>query len=38
VAKNFGKGPGFGVGIALLSFIFLPVLGFSDVQYQGSAT
>jgi hypothetical protein len=38
LAKNFGKGAGFGVGIALLSFIFLPVLGFSDAQYQGKAT
>jgi hypothetical protein len=38
VAKHFGKGAGFGVGIALLSFIFLPVLGFSDAQYQGPAT
>jgi Family of unknown function (DUF5684) len=38
VAKNFGKGAGFGIGIALLSFIFLPVLGFSDATYQGPAT
>lgn len=37
LAKKFGKGAGFGIGIALLSFIFLPVLGFSDAQYQGSA-
>ncbi|MEO7724121.1 MAG: DUF5684 domain-containing protein [Chthoniobacterales bacterium] len=37
LAKNFGKGAGFGIGIALLSFIFLPVLGFGDAQYQGAA-
>ena len=37
VAKNFGKGAGFGIGIALLSFIFLPVLGFSDATYQAPA-
>lgn len=34
VAKNFGKGPGFGVGLALLGFIFFPILGFGDAQYQ----
>ena len=38
VAKNFGKGAGFGIGIAFLSFIFLPILGFGDAQYQGPAT
>ena len=37
LAKKFGKGAGFGIGIALLGFIFLPVLGFSDAQYQGAA-
>jgi hypothetical protein len=37
LAKKFGKGAGFGIGIALLSFIFLPVLGFGDAQYQGTA-
>ncbi|MCC6970734.1 MAG: hypothetical protein IT434_10985 [Phycisphaerales bacterium] len=35
IAKAFGKGTGFGVGLALLPFIFFPVLGFSDAQYQG---
>ena len=34
VAKNFGKGPGFGIGLALLSPIFFPILGFSDARYQ----
>ncbi|HEV8604654.1 MAG TPA: DUF5684 domain-containing protein [Tepidisphaeraceae bacterium] len=33
VAKNFGKGAGFGVGLALLGFIFYPILGFSDARY-----
>jgi hypothetical protein len=36
VAKNFGKGAGFGVGLALLGFIFYPILGFGDAQYQGA--
>lgn len=34
VAKNFGKGTGFGVGLALLGFVFWPILGFGDAQYQ----
>jgi hypothetical protein len=37
VAKNFGKGAGFGVGLAFLPFIFYPILGFSDARYQPSA-
>jgi Family of unknown function (DUF5684) len=36
VAKNFGKGAGFGVGLALLGFIFYPILGFGSAQYQGA--
>lgn len=36
VAKNFGQTTGFGVGLALLGFIFYPVLGFGDYQYQGA--
>jgi len=35
MAKSFGKGAGFGVGIAFLGFIFLPILGFGSAQYQG---
>lgn len=34
VAKNFGKGAGFGVGLVLLGFIFFPILGFGDAQYR----
>ena len=34
VAKNFGKDPAYGVGLALLPFIFFPLLGFSDARYQ----
>jgi hypothetical protein len=34
VAKNFGKGAGFGIGLALLGFIFYPILGFGDAKYQ----
>lgn len=36
VAKQFGKGEGFGIGLGLLGFIFYPILGFGDAQYQGS--
>lgn len=35
LAKSFGKGAGFGLGLALLGFIFYPILGFGDAQYQG---
>jgi hypothetical protein len=35
LAKSFGKGAGFGWGIALLGIIFLPILGFGSAQYQG---
>jgi hypothetical protein len=35
LAKSFGKGAGFGIGIALLGIIFLPILGFGSAQYQG---
>jgi len=38
VAKRFGKGAGFGVGLALLGFIFFPILGFGDAQYQAPST
>jgi len=33
LAKAFGKGTGFGVGLALLAFIFYPILGFGDAKY-----
>ncbi len=35
VAKNFGKGTGFLLGMIFLPFIFYPILGFGDSQYQG---
>jgi len=35
VAKAFGKGAGFGIGLAFLGFIFYPILGFGDARYQG---
>ena len=34
VAKNFGKGTGFGLGLAFLGPIFYPILGFGDAQYN----
>ena len=37
LAKSFGKGSGFGVGIWLLGFIFVPVLGFGSATYSGPA-
>ena len=35
MAKSFGKGTGFGVGLALLAPIFYPILGFGDARYLG---
>jgi uncharacterized membrane protein YhaH (DUF805 family) len=35
LAKSFGKGAGFGIGLALLGMIFFPILGFGSAQYQG---
>ena len=36
VAKAFGKGTGFALGLLFLSPIFIPILGFSDAQYTGT--
>ncbi len=36
VAEKFGKSAVFGVGLGLFGFIFYPVLGFGDAQYQGN--
>jgi hypothetical protein len=38
VAKNFGKGVGFALGMVFLPFIFWPILGFGSAQYQGPAS
>ena len=35
LAKAFGKGTGFGLGLSFLPFIFYPILGFGDAEYQG---
>src|SRR5213082_1095734 len=37
MAKSFGKGVGFGIGLALLGIIFWLILGFGSAQYQGPA-
>jgi Family of unknown function (DUF5684) len=37
LAKSFRQGTGFGIGLALLSFIFAPILGFGDATYAGPA-
>ena len=35
LAKSFGKSTGFGVGLALLGIIFLPILAWGDATYRG---
>lgn len=37
LAKSFGKGVGYAIGLILLGFIFMPILGFGDAEYQGPA-
>jgi len=38
VAKAFGKGTGFAIGMLLLGPIFIPILGFGSAQYIGTPT
>lgn len=38
VAKVFGKDVGFALGLIFLGFIFWPILGFGDAQYQESTS
>jgi hypothetical protein len=33
LARRFGRSAAFGWGVALLGFIFIPILGFGDAQY-----
>ena len=35
LAKSFGKGVLFAIGLALLGIIFIPILGFGDAKYIG---
>ncbi|OGS41323.1 MAG: signal peptidase I [Euryarchaeota archaeon RBG_13_31_8] len=35
LAKVFGKSTGFGFGLLFLSFIFIPILAFSNAKYVG---
>lgn len=37
VARVFGKGIGFAVGLIVLPFVFYPMLGFGDARYQPGA-
>ena len=34
IAKKFGKGTGFGIGLLLLGCIFYPILGFGEATYE----
>jgi len=35
LAKSFGKGVGFAIGLIFLPFIFYPILGFGNANYHG---
>ena len=34
VARRFGRSEGFGVGLAMIGFVFYPLIGYGDAQYQ----
>jgi hypothetical protein len=36
LAKVFGKGTGFGLGLIFLPFIFIPILAFGSAEYEGN--
>ena len=35
LARVFGKGTGFGIGLLLLPIVFYPILAFGDAEYTG---
>lgn len=37
VARKFGKGVGFAIGMVILPFIFYPMLAWGDAQYNAAA-
>ena len=37
IARKFGQSTGYGIGLALLPFIFYPMLGFGSAQYNRNA-
>ena len=37
LAKSFGKGVGFAIGLILLGIVFFPILAFSDAKYTAPA-
>ncbi len=37
LAKSFGRGTGFAIGLIFLPFIFAPILGFGSDTYRGPA-
>jgi hypothetical protein len=37
LAKSFGKGTGYGIGLVFLGFIFAPMLAFGSSTYKGPA-
>jgi hypothetical protein len=37
LAKSFGRGTGFGIGLMFVPFVFAPILGFGSDPYRGPA-
>jgi hypothetical protein len=38
LAQKYGKSAAYGLGLIFLPFIFIPMLGFGDAEYQGDKT
>lgn len=38
MAKRFGKGTGYGIGLWLLPFVFAPILGFGSARFEGGGS
>ena len=36
VARKFGKGTGFGIGLGIVPYIFYPILGWGGARYEGA--
>ena len=36
IARAFGRSAGFGIGLFFLGFVFYPILGFGDSEYEGA--
>jgi hypothetical protein len=38
LARTFGKGAGFGLGLVLLPYVYYPILGFGSARYEAASS